>query len=147
MNKNMPTQLRCKTCEKLLAIEDKVTAKFDIKCHRCGSVASFDYLTDKQFIITDKYGTIISMNKTAEKVTGYTLDESIGKKPSIWGKQMTEDFYKNMWSKLIKKEVVSVILRNKSKSGKKYDVSLRISPFLNKSNEIAFFLGEEQVIS
>lgn len=140
---NNINKLQCKVCKKLLALKDTVEASFDIKCHRCGSTTAFNLKTDKQVIITDKNGVILSINKKTEDVTGYSLSEVIGKKPSIWGKQMPPSFYKNIWSDLLKKKTVTVNLQNMAKNGALYNVSLHIQPFLDKNNEIKFFLGEE----
>ncbi len=142
MNPKSQKEYRCRKCEKLLASETYSSA-ISIKCHRCGSITSFDLEAERQIIITDKNGTILSINKKMEEVTGYALSEVIGKKPSIWGKQMPDSFYKNMWSKLIMKKSVTVDLQNKTKSGKSYNVRLHIEPFLDNNKEIAFFLGEE----
>ena len=41
-----------------------------------------------QIILTDSEGTIIYVNKGAESFTGYSREEVIGKKASLWGGQM-----------------------------------------------------------
>lgn len=52
-------------------------------------------------IITDINGVIIDVNESFTKITGYTKDEVIGKKPSILKSGFHDDeFYKNMWVSL-----------------------------------------------
>jgi PAS domain S-box-containing protein len=140
-------KLRCTKCKKLLAIEDNLAHNLEIKCHRCRHITSFESTSHQQLILTDPDGHILSINKGVEELTGYTLKEVIGKKPSIWGKQMPISFYTEMWRDLGQKKVVTAQLTNRHKNGKLFDVSLKITPLLDKNNSIQFFLGEEQLLS
>lgn len=52
-------------------------------------------------VITDINGVIIDVNESFTKITGYTKDEVLGKKPSILKSGFHDDeFYKNMWVSL-----------------------------------------------
>lgn len=99
-------------------------------------------------IITDPEGKIIYANKGAERLTGYSHEEIIGKNPRLWGGQMPREFYKNMWHIFAeeKKPFLSEI-RNKRKNGEFYDVHSSISPILDKNGNIIYFVGVERDIT
>ena len=140
-------QIRCTKCDKLLA-HDHGMAGFEIKCLRCGELNRvFEHMTE-QVIVTDANGKIFFINKAFERITGYTAHESIGKRASeLWGGQMTKAFYVDMWNRMkTKKESIHVTMTNKKKSGELYDLTLTVSPVLDASGDILFFVGIEVVI-
>ena len=140
-------EIRCFHCQKLLAKGEKGLNTYEIKCTRCGSVnALFNGIPD-QVIITDPSGVILYANAQVEKITGYSISEILGKKPSLWGNQMPAAFYKKMWDSILnKKKSVTVKITNKKKDGTLYQAQLRISPVLNSEGEIKMFVGMETVI-
>ncbi len=99
-------------------------------------------------VITDPEGKIIYANLAAEKMTGYGREEMIGNKPSLWGKQMDQEFYKSFW-KTIKFDKLPFVgeFKNKRKNGEIYDAESDVSPILDENGEIAFFVGIERDIS
>lgn len=101
-----------------------------------------------QIMITDPNGKILYANKAAEKLTGYSREEIIGNRPSLWGGQMSPDFYKAMWY-AIKTEKRSFIgeLANVNKNGRRYSVELRIAPILDLKGEVEYFVGIERDIT
>lgn len=140
-------ELRCVECGKLLARTEIEQSKYQIKCTRCGCVNSlFRGVTD-QVVITDSDGFIVYANAALESITGYKLDEVLGKKPSLWGGQMSPEFYKDMW-KVIKteKKPIQVVVTNKKKDGTLYKAKLQISPVFGIGKEIKMFVGVESVI-
>ncbi|OGZ72584.1 MAG: hypothetical protein A2908_03525 [Candidatus Staskawiczbacteria bacterium RIFCSPLOWO2_01_FULL_38_12b] len=137
---------RCKQCNKLLAMN--VFGSFEIKCMRCGTLNILLQKMAEQVIVTDPEGVIVFANNQVEKITGYTINEVIGKKPSLWSGQMTPEFYQNMW-RMISKEKIGVALRltNRHKSGYLYNVLLQVSPVLDTQGNIKFFIGFESLIN
>lgn len=99
-------------------------------------------------IITDPEGMILYANKAAEELTGYSRAEMLGKRPSLWGNQMSREFYHKMW-KTIKedKRVFRAELTNRRKSGQEYAVNLFISPVLDEKGNVKFFVGVERDIT
>lgn len=95
--------------------------------------------------ITDPDGYILYVNPTAERITGYSEKEILGKRPSLWGKQMGADFYKKMW-KTIKenKKPFHAEIINKRKSGELYPSDLYIAPILDRRGDVKFFVGVER---
>ena len=61
---------------------------------------------------------------------------------------MSPEFYKVLWHTIkVKKESCKVTVRNKRKDGTLYDALLQISPVLDTTGEIRFFVGVETVIN
>lgn len=102
-----------------------------------------------QVVITDPDGIVLYINKVAERITGFTIEEILNKKvASLWHSPMPLAFYQNLW-KTIKTDKKTFIgeLRNRRKNGEMYDVELKISPVLNDKNEVVFFVGIERDIT
>ncbi|MDD4931586.1 MAG: PAS domain S-box protein [Candidatus Colwellbacteria bacterium] len=99
-------------------------------------------------IITDPDGTILFANSAASKITGYEIKEIMGNKPSLWGKQMPSDFYKNMWHEIkdLKRDFTGE-LTNKRKNGEIYIAEVKVSPILDSEDNIKFFVGIEHDIT
>ena len=101
----------------------------------------------EQVIITNPQWIIVFVNSEVEKNTGYKINEVIGKKPSLWGGQMPQKFYENMWNVILKdKKGIVVKVINRHKSGYLYNALLQISPVLNTQGNIEFFVGFESAI-
>lgn len=140
-------EIRCHCCRKLLARGVEGIKTFEIKCSRCGTINSLFRNIPDQVVITDYDGVIIYANENIKNVTGYEIHEIIGKRPSLWGGQMSKEFYKELW-KVIKTDKKSVLVRvkNKRKDGTIYDAHLRISPVLDTQGNIQVFIGIETII-
>lgn len=138
---------RCVKCHKLLANGDLNSPRVEIKCSRCKHINFFFDKEPDQVIITDIDGVILYTNQSLTNLTGYTIEEMIGKRPSLWGNQMPKKFYKDLWHKIkVKKEIATVTVTNKKKDGELYDAILRISPILDEKGEPKFFVGVETKI-
>ena len=140
-------EFRCIKCGKMLAKSFNDLSCLEIKCLRCGNLNRILEKMSEQVIITDRKGVILFINKAVEEVTGYTIEEAIGKKPSqLWGGNMSKDFYSGMWDKMInEKTSVKLKITNKKKNGDTYDVDLLVSPIIDTTGEIIFFVGIEVV--
>lgn len=99
-------------------------------------------------IITDKEGLILYANRAAEETTGYSLPEMLGNRPSLWGKQMPEEFYRRMW-RTIKEEKISFHgeITNKRKNGQLYIAESHVSPLFDEKGELYGFVGVERDIT
>lgn len=99
-------------------------------------------------VLTDDKGMVTYANEAAEDVTGFSLEEMLGKKAGnrdSWGGLMDRDFYKKMW-KMIKvdKEPFLAELTNKRKSGEEYKALLIIAPVLNDEGDVVAFVEVER---
>lgn len=99
-------------------------------------------------IMTDPEGVVIYANKAASNITGYSIEEMIGKKPSLWGGQMPKEYYQEFW-KTIKEEKMPFEgeISNRRKKGELYEAEIRVSPIMNETGEIVFFVGIEKDLS
>ena len=99
-------------------------------------------------VITDIDGFIVYANQAAERMTGYTFEEMKGNTPRLWGRQMSLEFYKELWDTLkIKKEPIHAEIKNKRKNGELYYAMATISPILDKAGEPIAFIGLEEDIT
>jgi PAS domain S-box-containing protein len=102
-----------------------------------------------QVIITDVEGIVIYGNRATERITGYIPEEAIGKKAgALWRIPMPTEYYKKMWDviKIQKKTFIGEI-QNRRKNGELYTANLSISPVLNNSKEVVYFVGIEHDIT
>lgn len=98
---------------------------------------SFDYT-----IITDPEGIMLYANHAAEVITGYSAAEMIGRKTSLFGKQMPGGFYERLWHTIkTEKQGYAGELTNQRKDGTAYLASIRIAPILDETGIIKFFVG------
>lgn len=99
-------------------------------------------------IITDKDGVILYANKAAEDTTGYSQQEMLGNRPSLWGKQMPEEFYRRMW-RTIKEEKQSFYgeITNKRKNGQLYIAESHVAPLFDDKGDLYGFVGIERDIT
>ena len=99
-------------------------------------------------ILTDREGTILYVNKNTESFTGYKREELLGKTASMWGGQMSEEFYDEMWKTLREeKKPFSAEVVNRRKDGRLYDAEIHVSPVLDESGEVLYFIGVERDIT
>lgn len=99
-------------------------------------------------VITDPDGKIVFVNEAAERMTGYSQQEMLGKTPALWGKQMPHSFYKAMWKTMkVDKQSVHEKIVNKRKNGQLYTAAATISPIINGGGELIGFVGIEEDIT
>lgn len=108
----------------------------------------FDQMKD-HVVITDKNANIIYANPAVERHTGFKIHETIGKNPGdLWGNRMPENFYQRMWYRIkIEKEPFIAEVENQRKDGSTYWQELRISPILDATGDIKFFIAIEPDIT
>lgn len=91
---------------------------------------------------------IIYANTAFEKMSGYTLQEVLGKSPRILqGPGTSKDTTDVIRTALQNNEVVSVEIVNYTKSGEPYWVDMNISPVFNQVNEVSHFIAIERDIT
>jgi PAS domain S-box-containing protein len=116
----------------------------DLKKFKLALDSSSDHI-----VITDSEGIVIYGNSMVEKLTGYSLEEALGKKAgTLWSYPMNTDYYEKLW-KTIKTSKLPFYgeLKNKKKNGEIYEARLDISPVLNDKGEAEFFIGVERDIT
>ncbi|MBK5931984.1 nitrogen fixation negative regulator NifL [Halochromatium salexigens] len=92
--------------------------------------------------ITDASANILYVNAAFEHLSGYIRDEVLGKNQSILSSNATPDsIYRQLWRTIQRKKTWTGTLVNQRKGGDEYLAELAISPVLDSSGEIAYFLG------
>ncbi len=99
-------------------------------------------------VVTDRAGTILYVNPSFERITGYSRDEAVGKNPRILrsGKH-GETFYREMWGALLRGEVWEGHFTNRKKDGTIYEEDATISPVRDPSGEIVSFVGVKRDVT
>ncbi len=105
--------------------------------------------TANGIIITDRKSVIKWANPAFTKLTGYTLKEAIGNKPSelLKSSQQTKPYYQQMWQTLLAGKPWRGEIINQRKDGSLYNEELNIAPVLNKGGAIEHFIGIKEDIS
>ncbi|OGM94896.1 hypothetical protein A2524_00370 [Candidatus Wolfebacteria bacterium RIFOXYD12_FULL_48_21] len=99
-------------------------------------------------IITDIDGHILYANKAAEATTGYSRNEMIGNRPSLWGRQMKKEFYETMWSTIKEqRQPFHAEVTNRRKNGEIYESDMHIAPLLTDKGDARGFVGIERDIT
>ncbi len=99
-------------------------------------------------IITNAEGNIEYVNPKFTEVTGYTIDEMIGKNPSILksGKHNVQ-FYKDLWCTVTAGKEWRGVFHNRKKSGELYWERASISPVKNREGRIVNFIAVKEDIT
>ena len=105
--------------------------------------------TDNIIIITDKNRRIEWVNQPFETLTGYSLDEVIGKKPNKFIQYEETDINTIL---LIKEALTNQAsfkgeIKSISKAGRKYWLDININPIFNDKNELINFIVIESDIT
>lgn len=93
-------------------------------------------------IITDTQGIIEYTNPFFTKTTGYSQEEALGKKPSIFkSDQQGADFYKKLWETITHGKIWEGEFLNKRKDGSFFWERATISPVRNKFGKITNYIA------
>jgi PAS domain S-box-containing protein len=99
-------------------------------------------------VITDVNGNIEYANPKFEEVTGYALEEVLGKNPRILksGSQRPE-FYEKLWKTISSGQVWLGIFHNKKKDGSLYWESATIAPVIDQNGVITNYVAIKEDIT
>ena len=99
-------------------------------------------------VITDTSGTIQWVNPEFTRLTGYSLEEAVGKNSRILksGRQ-DQAVYKNLWETILSGRAWAGELTNLRKDGQLYIEEMTISPVRSVTGEIANFVAIKRDIS
>jgi PAS domain S-box-containing protein len=99
-------------------------------------------------IITDRDGKIIWANSAFTHLTGYSIDEVVGRKPSFLksGKH-DSGFYEELWNTIIAGKIWHGELVNRRKDGHYYTEEMTIAHLRAEDGEISHFIAVKQDIT
>jgi len=100
-------------------------------------------------VITDKDGKITWVNKSFSAMTGYSLDETVGKKPGhlLQGPETDKKSVEYLRKQIHNGEPFSKEMLNYSKTGEKYWLRVQGQPIRNDKGELIGFFALEQDIT
>lgn len=105
--------------------------------------------TANAIVITDVQAKIEWVNPAFVTLTGYSLNEAIGKTMQDLANSGYQDraFYKEMWKTIRSKNIWRGDLINRKKNGLVYDEYMTITPVINQNDEITNFIAVKEDIS
>ncbi len=99
-------------------------------------------------VISDRTGTIEWVNPAFSALTGYSLDEAVGRNPRILRSGVQGDaFYGAMWQTILAGRVWQGELRNRRKDGSLYDEEMTITPWRDPDGAISHFIAIKRDVS
>jgi PAS domain S-box-containing protein len=99
-------------------------------------------------VITDKEGVILWTNHAFTDLTGYTVEEAIGKNPRILKSgENGPGFYEHMWQTILSGKIWHGETLNRRKNGTLYTEEMTITPVNNQKEEISHFIAVKQDIT
>ena len=99
-------------------------------------------------MITDTDGRIEYVNSAFTRLTGYGVDEVIGKKTSLLKSgQQKPEYYRDLWNTILAGKTWKGALINRRKDGTLYTEEMTIAPVRNSRGAITNFVAIKQDIS
>ena len=103
---------------------------------------------DEAIVFTDTEGTILYVNPSWERITGYSRAEAIGQNLHFWkSDKYSEAFYEKIWATISNGDVWHGRLTNMKKDGMLYEEVATISPFQDASGNIVGYIAIMRDIS
>ena len=105
--------------------------------------------TDNAAILTDRLGRIEWVNQSFTRITGYTLDEVVGRTPGslLQGPESDPETVQLMRDGIESGSGFDVEIVNYSKEGRKYWVAVEVRPIRNASGDVDRFIAIERDIT
>jgi len=98
--------------------------------------------------LTDIEGNIEYVNPKVIEITGYTLEELIGKNPKVFSAGQTpKSIYKKLWTTIASGKEWHGEFHNKKKNGEFYWELASISPIFNQNGKITNYLAVKEDIT
>jgi len=97
---------------------------------------------DDTVVIADKAGVLTFVNDAFITHTGFSREESIGKKTSILKSgHHDKAFYEDMWAQILAGKIFRGLLTNKKKNGELFYEEITITPIKNDAGDITSFVS------
>ncbi|MHA2371959.1 MAG: PAS domain S-box protein [Candidatus Thorarchaeota archaeon] len=99
-------------------------------------------------VITDSEGVISYVNPKFSELTGYTMEDAMGRNPAILKSGLTPvEVYKDLWKTITSGKEWRGEFANKKKNGEIYWEDAIIAPILGREGEITNFVAVKQDIT
>jgi diguanylate cyclase (GGDEF)-like protein/PAS domain S-box-containing protein len=98
--------------------------------------------TNEGIFITDRDGNIVNANQAFTTITGYPVNEAVGKNPRIFkSDRQDKNFYEAFWKELIEKGRWQGEMWNLRKNGEVYPCWLRISAMEDEQGQLVHYVA------
>ena len=98
--------------------------------------------TQEAIVITDDKTKILSVNPSFEEISGFSIDEIIGKRINVLkSNKHTPEFYADMWRSIKQTGIWSGEIINRNKSGEIYPAYLNINTVKDDNNKVIQYIG------
>jgi diguanylate cyclase (GGDEF)-like protein/PAS domain S-box-containing protein len=98
--------------------------------------------------ITDTSGAIEYANRKITETTGYTVEEVIGRNPSLFGSRQNDDEnYQDLWRTLSNGQVWRGVLKNRKKSGDVYWARESVTPLIDSDGVISSYVAIQEDVT
>jgi diguanylate cyclase (GGDEF)-like protein/PAS domain S-box-containing protein len=98
--------------------------------------------TVESVIITDAEARILDVNPAFTEITGYSREEAIGRKPDIIKSERHDlDFYRAMWSVLLRDGLWRGEIWDRRKNGESFPARLTISAVTGQTDKPSHYVG------
>jgi two-component system sensor histidine kinase/response regulator len=99
-------------------------------------------------VITDAGAVIQYINPAFTKMTGYTAQEAIGQKPSIFkSEEQSREYYRDLWNTITTGNIWRGELINRRKDGTTYIEKMTITPVRNPDNAITNYIAIKEDVT
>lgn len=102
----------------------------------------------ESIVITDKEGFVQYVNPSFTQLTGFSLSDVLGQKPSMWrSSRHSQAFYADLWSRITSGNVWQGELTNRKKDNTTYEALLTIAPIFDDQHAIQGFVSTISEVS
>ncbi|NWF39794.1 PAS domain S-box protein [Mariprofundus sp. NF] len=102
----------------------------------------------ESILITDLNGVIEYANPAFSQMTGYSVDEAIGEKPSMLKSGEQDDaFYQTLWGTITSGRAWQGSLVDRRKDGSFYSTMMTVAPIMDEAGEITHFVAMQRDVS
>lgn len=99
-------------------------------------------------VLTNEKGLIEYINPAAARVTGFELEEVVGKSTSVFQSGRTpKETYEDLWNTISSGSVWSGQFENKTKDGRPYWVLASIAPIVDEKHNVTHYVAIEEDIT
>ena len=105
-------------------------------------IASVAFESKDPILITDVHANILRANNMFLKISGYTLEEIIGKNPRLFrSERYGSDFYRGMWKQLLQSGYWSGDIRIRDNRGNEVPSGIVITAVKNEQHETTHYVA------
>lgn len=131
-----------------IAVKEDITAMRESQ-EKLATLSLVASKTDNAVIITDQLGFIEWVNDGFTRLTGYTFEETVGKKPGavLQGPESDRATIQRISAQLQSRQALTAEIINYHKTGRPYWIAMDITPIFDDRGELTRFISIERDIT